>query len=228
MGGVPTPHSHAGKLTQEVAKFGLVGATGIVVNLVTFNLGRHFVHLPVILASVIATLISIEFNYVGFRYFTYRDRGKRDYTREIVLFLIFSLIGLIIENGILYIATYGFDWDSALQSNIFKFLGIGVATLFRFWSYRTWVFKTVPKGKPDEAHAAKVEVEEVRRRLRPRPAWRKRGHAEVPVSRGRHSPALHRSRAQHEPHTIEKRGCHRRGQESVLLVVLVAEVSGAC
>jgi putative flippase GtrA len=61
-----------------------------------------------------------------------------------VLFLLFSAAGLVIENGVLYLATYGFGWDSPLQSNIFKFLGIGVATLFRFWSYRTWVFRALP------------------------------------------------------------------------------------
>ena len=44
----------------------------------------------------------------------------------------------------LYTATYGFGWDSPLQSNVFKFVGIGVATLFRFWSYRTWVFRALP------------------------------------------------------------------------------------
>jgi hypothetical protein len=45
---------------------------------------------------------------------------------------------------VLYAATYGFGWDTPLQSNVFKFLGIGVATLFRFWSYRTWVFRALP------------------------------------------------------------------------------------
>ncbi|MEU9385796.1 hypothetical protein AB0D38_34685, partial [Streptomyces sp. NPDC048279] len=32
---------------------------------------------------------------------------------------------LVIENGLLYLATYGFGWDSPLQSNVFKFVGIG-------------------------------------------------------------------------------------------------------
>ncbi|MFD4118211.1 GtrA family protein [Streptomyces niveus] len=160
MGRVQTPHSHAGELTQEIAKFGFVGGTGVLLNLVALNLGRHFGHLPVIHASVIATLIAIAFNYVGFRYFTYRDRGKRDYTREIVLFLMFSLIGLVIENGTIYIATYAFGWDSALQSSLFKFLGIGVATVFRFWSYRTWVFTVTPKRKPDGSSTVEIEVGE--------------------------------------------------------------------
>jgi putative flippase GtrA len=132
------------RLVHEVAKFGAVGGAGLLVNLGVFNLVRHVTDLPVVRASVIATVVAIVFNYVGFRYFTYRDRDKSGRTRELVLFLLFSVVGLVIENGVLYAATYGFGWDSPLQSNVFKFLGIAVATLFRFWSYRSWVFKTLP------------------------------------------------------------------------------------
>ncbi len=109
-----------------------------------FNLVRHVTDLQVVRASVIATIVAIGCNYVGFRYYTYRDRDKSGRTKELSLFLLFSAVGLVIENGVLYAATYGFGWDSPLQSNIFKFLGIGIATLFRFWSYRTWVFRALP------------------------------------------------------------------------------------
>ncbi|MEU6406091.1 GtrA family protein [Streptomyces sp. NPDC046985] len=135
----------AGRVWREAAKFGAVGGAGLLVNLLVFNLVRHVTDLQVVRASVIATIVSIVFNYVGFRYFTYRDRDKSGRTRELGLFLLFSVIGLVIENGVLYLATYGFRWDSPLQSNVFKFLGIGIATLFRFWSYRTWVFRTAPR-----------------------------------------------------------------------------------
>ncbi|KPI24483.1 GtrA family protein [Actinobacteria bacterium OK074] len=136
-----------GRLTRawrEIAKFGAVGGAGLLVNLLVFNLVRHATNLQVVRASVIATIVSIVFNYIGFRYFTYRDRDKSGRTKELTLFLLFSAVGLVIENGVLYVATYGFGWDSSLQSNVFKFLGIGIATLFRFWSYRTWVFKALP------------------------------------------------------------------------------------
>ncbi|MFJ9347716.1 GtrA family protein [Streptomyces sp. NPDC101237] len=132
------------RLVREVAKFGAVGGAGILVNLGVFNLVRHLTELPVVRASVIATVVAIVFNYLGFRYWTYRDRDKGGRTRELTLFLLFSAVGLVIENGLLYLATYGFGWDSPLQSNVFKFVGIGVATLFRFWSYRTWVFQALP------------------------------------------------------------------------------------
>jgi putative flippase GtrA len=131
-------------LYREIAKFGVVGAVGVLVNIGVFNLVRHNTELQTVRASVLATVVSIAFNYVGFRYFTYRDRDKAGRTKELSLFLFFSAIGLVIENGVLYTAVYGFGWDSQLQANIFKFVGIGVATLFRFWSYRTWVFRALP------------------------------------------------------------------------------------
>jgi putative flippase GtrA len=132
---------------REVAKFGAVGGVGVLVNIAVFNLVRHATNLQVVRASIVATVVSIAFNYIGFRYFTYRDREKTGRTKELGLFLFFSAIGLVIENGVLFVATYGMDWDSPLQSNVFKFVGIGVATLFRFWSYRSWVFKALPEDE---------------------------------------------------------------------------------
>ncbi|MEU9652443.1 GtrA family protein [Streptomyces sp. NPDC048110] len=136
------------RLVREIVKFGAVGGAGVLVNLLVFNFVRHTTDLQVVRASIIATVVAIAFNYVGFRYFTYRDRDKSGRTREMSLFLVFSAIGLVIENGVLYTATYGFGWDSPLQSNIFKFLGIGIGTLFRFWSYRSWVFRALPAREP--------------------------------------------------------------------------------
>jgi putative flippase GtrA len=110
-----------------------------------FNVVRHVTALPVVRASVLATAVAIAFTYLGSRYVTYRDRDKRRCGREMCLFLLFSVFGLVVENGVLYAATYGFGWDGPLLSNVFKFLGIAVATLFRFWSYRTWVFRRRPE-----------------------------------------------------------------------------------
>ncbi|MEX1654969.1 MULTISPECIES: GtrA family protein [Streptomyces] len=134
-----------GKLYREIAKFGMVGASGFVVNLAVFNLIRTVTDWQTVRASVLATAIAILSNYLGLRYFAYRNRDQEDRNsrrKELTLFLFFSAIGLVIENSVLYATTYGFGWEGTLASNISKFVGIGVATLFRFWSYRTWVFRT--------------------------------------------------------------------------------------
>ncbi|MET7478496.1 GtrA family protein [Streptomyces sp. NPDC005648] len=139
-------HSSSGlrRLTREIAKFGAVGALGTVVNFGVSNLLWHLTSLQAVRANVIATIVAIGVNYLGFRYFTYRDRDKSARTKELTLFLAFSAVGLVIENGVLYAAIYGFGWDSSIERNVFKVVGIGLGTLFRFWSYRSWVFKTLP------------------------------------------------------------------------------------
>lgn len=142
------------RLSREVAEFAVVGGVGVLVNLAVFNLMRNTTELPVVRCSIVATAVAIVFNYIGFRYFTYRDRDKTRPPREFTLFVVFSAAGLVIENGVLYVATYGFDWDTPLQNNVFKFLGIGVASLFRFWSYRSWVFRVVPAAEPVAAGEA--------------------------------------------------------------------------
>lgn len=151
LGGLST---QVGRLAREIAKFGVVGGAGVFVNLAVFNLVRSVTELPVVRASIVATVVATCFNYVGYRYFTYRDRDKQGRTKELSLFLLFSAIGLIIENGVLYTATYGFGWDSSLASNVFKFVGIGIGTLFRFWSYRTWVFRALPAREAVESAEA--------------------------------------------------------------------------
>ncbi|GAA0434496.1 GtrA family protein [Streptomyces luteireticuli] len=147
------PHSPSGLLAlgREFAKFGTVGGIGIFVNFGVFNLCRGITRLPVVRCSVIATVVAIAFNYLGLRYFTYRDRRRGTPGREVALFAAFSAAGLVIENGVLYVATYAFDWNTPFQNNAFKFLGIGTATLFRFWAYRAWVFRTGPGRGPRPA-----------------------------------------------------------------------------
>ncbi|MET8577057.1 GtrA family protein [Streptomyces sp. NPDC005012] len=134
-------------LWREVVKFGAVGGAGLLVNFAAFNVLLHTGVRPG-RAGVAATALAIVFNYVGFRYFTYRDRDRSHRTREMTLFLVFSGVGLVIENGVLFAATYGMGWDTPLQNNVFKFVGVGIATLFRFWSYRTWVFRALPEPCP--------------------------------------------------------------------------------
>jgi putative flippase GtrA len=139
--------SRPASLAREVVRFGAVGGAGVLVDFAVFNGVREFTGLPVVRCSMIATLVAIVFNYLGFRYYTYRDRDKRGQSRELLLFVVFSAVGLVIQNGVLYVATYGFDWDSSLQNNVFKGIGILIASAFRFWSYRTWVFRTAPPAQ---------------------------------------------------------------------------------
>ena len=130
------------RLANELAKFGIVGIVGVVVQLVAFSILLD--SMQTVRANIVATLIAIGTNYIGYRYWVYRNADKKTRSREITLFLIFSGIGLLIQNAVLYALTYGLGLDTKIEKLVCTVIGIGVATVFRFWSYRTWVFKAVP------------------------------------------------------------------------------------
>lgn len=134
-------HSRLKQTVDELVKFGTVGAFGVLVNVAVFNLCIHTLGLATVRSGVIATAVAIGTNYVGNRYWTYRHSDKNRVSREASLFLLFSGIGMVIENGVLALSHYGFDYTTPLADNIAKGIGLGIATVFRFWSYRTWVFR---------------------------------------------------------------------------------------
>ncbi|SOD65204.1 Putative flippase GtrA (transmembrane translocase of bactoprenol-linked glucose) [Streptomyces zhaozhouensis] len=129
-------------VAREAAKFGTVGAFGFLVNVVVFNVCAQVLGLAPIRSGVIATSAAICTNYVGNRYWTYRHRDRSGRRREIALFVLFSCVGMVIENGVLALSHYGLGLTSALADNLAKnVVGLGIGSLFRFWSYRTWVFR---------------------------------------------------------------------------------------
>lgn len=131
------------RLVREAAKFGAVGAVGFLVNVAVFNLCIHTLQLAPIRSGVISQVVAIGTNYLGNRYWTYRHADKRRFQRETMLFFFFSGIALVIENAVLAVSHYGLGYTSTLADNIAKnVVGLGIGTVFRFWTYRTWVFRS--------------------------------------------------------------------------------------
>ena len=140
------------KLFREALKFGIVGGINTVINFVVFNaLALTVFHGGQLKANVIATVFATFTSYFMNRHWTYRDRPKSAMRRETLLFVGFNTAGLIIELGVLGIAKYGLGTESLLLLNVFKFLGLGLATIFRFYTYRTFVFRA---AKPAPAPVA--------------------------------------------------------------------------
>ncbi len=139
-------------VSGEVVKFGVVGLIGVVVNFGVSNAVLHLTGWAPVRCSVIGTAVAIAANYLGYRYWVYRDSDAASRRREITLFLIFSGIGMLIENGTVWFTTYTLGLTGTIAYNLSKVVGTGLGTLFRFFSYRTWVFKAIPE-LPETAEA---------------------------------------------------------------------------
>ncbi|GAA2254772.1 hypothetical protein GCM10010145_23500 [Streptomyces ruber] len=127
------------RLAVEVVKFGIVGGSGVAVNFLVFNALLHGGAAPPMAATVIASCLAMATNYLGFRFFAYRDRAVR-VPRQIALFFVFSGLGILVESGLFYVSHHGLALDGPVGSNLAKALSITLASAFRFLVYRTWVF----------------------------------------------------------------------------------------
>jgi len=144
-------------ITDEVAKFGTIGLINLGVNFAVFNALLLIVAGSEVKAKAAATVVAVTSAYFLNRYWTYRHRPKTTLRREYSLFFFFNAVGLLIETGIVALAKYGFDQTSWLVLNICTFVGIALGTIFRFWAYRTHVFKPAPdQGAVSAAAPASV------------------------------------------------------------------------
>ncbi|MFF8530387.1 GtrA family protein [Streptomyces sp. NPDC015532] len=134
------------RLALEVARFSVVGGSGVVVNILFFNLALHGLTWAPMVATVAASCVAMGTNYLGFRYFAYRDRASRT-RRQIALFFAFSGLGVAMESVLFYAGYHGLGMSGPLGSNIAKALSIVLASAFRFVVYRTWVFQHARNGR---------------------------------------------------------------------------------
>ncbi|MFG2117483.1 GtrA family protein [Streptomyces sp. NPDC048710] len=137
---VPAPARPVTRVVLEVVKFGVVGGSGVLVNFLVFNLLLHGLRWQAMTATVLASCIAMATNYLGFRYYAYRDRASRT-RRQIALFFVFSGLGVVMESGLFWAGYHGLGMQSAFESNAAKALSIVLASAFRFLVYRTWVFQ---------------------------------------------------------------------------------------
>lgn len=134
-------------LIAQLARFGVVGLIGFVIDVGVFNLLRATVlepsaiHEGPFIAKVISTCLAIAANYVGNRYWTFGATKRDQVVREGVEFVVVSLGGMLITLACLWVSHYALGFTSVLADNIAgNVIGLGLGTIFRFAFYRYWVF----------------------------------------------------------------------------------------
>lgn len=133
------------QLIHEGAKFGVIGGIGFLITEVGTNLLLSPLH-GWLKADVVATLAATIVTYFGSRYWTFRHRERGGTGRETVLFVVLNVIGLGIQLACIGFANYALGLTDRFSSNVALFLGICLGTLFRFWSYRKWVWIAAAPG----------------------------------------------------------------------------------
>jgi putative flippase GtrA len=141
-------------LGQELFSFLVVGGTGYVVDVAAFNVllsTPPFSGLDPSYARVVAMCVAMVVTYTGNRFWTWRGSQRHDRHRELGLFVLFNLVGLLISVSALVLTHDVLGLTSRPADNLSaNVVGLGLATAFRFWAYRTFVFGPPPLHVPDE------------------------------------------------------------------------------
>jgi putative flippase GtrA len=142
-------------LLHEVAKFGVVGAFGFVVQLGVQNALYPGHGVGPLTAVVIAYAVATVVTFVGNRHWTFKHRKGSGLGQESVLFILLNVVGIFIQVGVVALVVHGMHMTDRLSYNVATIIGIGIGTMFRLFTYRKFVFS----GQPSAAAAEELEPE---------------------------------------------------------------------
>ena len=151
MTGIGELYTRFRQLIHEGAKFLVIGAIGAII---TFGVANALHPIGKYKAITVATILATVITYLGNRYWTFRHRQGKGTTRDSIMFFVLNGVGLVIYYaciGLIDLAGLG---HSVAWYNVALVVGTGLGTLFRFWSYRRWIWLASP--------AAPASVEEIR------------------------------------------------------------------
>jgi putative flippase GtrA len=126
-------------LIHELAKFGIVGVTASLVDLG----GAGYLHaagVGPLSAKAISITIATVLSYLGNRYWTFRHRANHALLREFTVFVLLNVIGLLIAEATIGFTFYVVGFRGSVAFNLASVVGTGLGTIFRYWSYKKWVF----------------------------------------------------------------------------------------
>jgi putative flippase GtrA len=152
---LPALRARFGALVRELSKFGTVGGIAFAIDLAIFNVLLQ-AGFETLLAKTISTVLATTVAFFGNRFWTWRHREHTHMARQYTLFFLLNGVGLGIGLTCLAISHYALgaiwpEFQTPLADNISgQFVGTAVGTLFRFWSYRRFVFgdAVVPDPAP--------------------------------------------------------------------------------
>ena len=126
-------------LIHEAARFGVVGLAALAVTDGGANLLHYDAGVDKFSAVAIATIVATVLSFVASRYWTFRHRDRRGARKETVLFFLVNGVGVAISEGCIGFAS-ALGLTGKISYNVALNGGIALATLFRYWSYRRWVW----------------------------------------------------------------------------------------
>ncbi len=93
------------KLFIQIFKFGIVGGTAFIIDFLFLYLFKEIFHLSVIIANTLSFVISLIYNYIASVKWVFEVNKNKDKRKNMITFIVFSIIGLLLNDMIMWIST---------------------------------------------------------------------------------------------------------------------------
>ena len=164
------------QIIHEFAKFGIIGVIGLAITNVGYAL-MHSHGVGPVTSTTIATIIATAVAYIGNRYWSFRHRERTSMPREGTIFFVLNGVGLLIQDAVVAFNAYVLHLEHHKLAEFLALnIGIAIATVFRFWSYRRFVW-VAPAGDAGTGTAAPLDAEHLGQAVSGVPLVSENGHA---------------------------------------------------
>jgi len=128
-------------LFWKFVKFGVVGASGMVVHFGVLFLMREVIGLNDFVANTIGFVAAATSNYFLNRIWTFRSKEKQVGV-EYLKFILVSVVGLGVNNGSLWLMSHLLpDWAADWRFYLLWVVAVGVTTLWNFFGNLLFTFR---------------------------------------------------------------------------------------
>ncbi len=117
-----------GKLIAQIMKFGVVGVVATIIDFAVMNLLYYVLGLDILVANTAGFVISLIFNYLASMKYVFAHKEGMSRKREFVIFVVLSVIGLVLNDGIVLALKGGLG----LEANIAKVCATALVMVYNF------------------------------------------------------------------------------------------------
>lgn len=120
---------------KQFIKFSLVGVSNTAFDFSIYIILTRAFDFNFLLANAVAFTAVVSWSYMANKWWTFRDTSKHT-NQQFTRFIMISIVGLLINEGILLTLVKYFDmWDLMA-----KLIAVILVVFWNFWANRTWTF----------------------------------------------------------------------------------------
>jgi putative flippase GtrA len=122
---------------MQLIRFGLVGASGAVVNLIVFTILNHGFGVHYLVAGVGAFLVAAVNNYTWNRGWTFRDQVRRSHARQLTQFAVVAALVLLPNLLLLWFL----NEKAGIHGVFAQMIAVVIVTPISFLGQKLWTFR---------------------------------------------------------------------------------------